>query len=322
MSTAELKAKLLELLKVDEEFRLAVAGLIGLGDVLRRLEEHDKKFNDIIERLKEHDKKFYEVLERLKEHDKKFCEILERLEEHDRKFEELLRRLEEHDRKFKEVIERLEEHDRKFKEVLERLDRHEEELIRLREDMNKGFRRHDEELARLREDMQKGFERHDRELAKLREDMNKGFERHDRELARLREDMQKGFELLRRHINALGARWGLMAEETFREGLKGILEEELGLKVERWTGYDEEGTVYGHPSPVEIDVAIKDGKLILVEISSHVRASDVATFRRKADFYTMKTGRAPDRLLMVTPFVEEKVLAMAVKLGITIYTKV
>ena len=248
MSTAELKHKLLELLKVDEEFRLAVAGLIGLGDVLRRLEEHDKKFNEIIERLKEHDKKFYEVLERL--------------------------------------------------------DRHEEELIRLREDMNRGFKRHDEELARLREDMQKGFERHDKELARLREDMN------------------KGFELLRRHIDALGARWGLMAEEAFREGLRGILSEELGLEVKRWTGYDEEGTVYGHPSQVEIDVAIKDGKLILVEISSHVRASDVAPFRRKADVYARKTGRAPDRLLMITPFVDEKALAMAVKLGIRIYTRI
>ena len=142
MSTAELKHKLLELLKVDEEFRLAVAGLIGLGDVLRRLEEHDKKFNEIIERLKEHDKKFYKVLERL--------------------------------------------------------DRHEEELIKLREDMNRGFKRHDEELAKLREDMQKGFERHDKELARLREDMN------------------KGFELLRRHIDALGARWGL--DEVLKHG--------------------------------------------------------------------------------------------------------
>ena len=244
MSTAELKHKLLELLKVDEEFRLAVAGLIGLGDVLHRLEEHDRKFNDIIERLKEHDKKFYEVLERLEEHDKKFYE------------------------------------------ALERLDRHGEELIRLREDMNKGFKRHDDVLAKLRE------------------------------------DMQKGFELLRRHIDALRARWGLMAEEAFRDGLRDALEEELGLRVERWTGYDDEGLVYGYPSPIEIDVAVKDEKLILVEISSHVRTSDVATFRRKAEVYAKETGRAPDRLLMVTPFVDERALAMAARLGITIYTEV
>jgi len=223
----------LRLLKEDEEFRYAVAGLIGLGEVLKRLEEHDKKFAEILERLEEHDKKFYEILKRLEDHDKK------------------------------------------FKEVLERLDRHEAELAKLREDMNM-----------------------------------------------LREDMNKGFELLRRHIDALGARWGLMAEEAFREGLKDILEEELGLEVERWTSYDEEGTVYGHPNQIEIDVAIKDEKLILIEISSHVRASDVATFKRKAELYAKKAGRAPDRLLMITPFAEKEAIRLANELGVGIYTKV
>jgi len=43
-------------------------------------------------------------------------------------------------------------------------------------------------------------------MNKLREDMNRGFKRYDEELTRLREDMNKGFELLRRHIDALGAR--------------------------------------------------------------------------------------------------------------------
>jgi len=212
---AELKHKLLKLLKEDEEFRYAVAGLIGLGEVLKRLEEHDRKFN----------------------------------------------------------------------EILERLDRHEAELTRLREEMMKGF------------------------------------ERYDRELAKLREDMNKGFELLRRHIDALGARWGLLAEEAFREGLKGIVSE-LGLEVERWTAYDREGLVYGHPSTVEVDVAIKDGQLILVEISSHVRPSDLAAFKRKADFYARETGRRPAKLIMITPFAEEKALKMAEEMGITIYTKV
>ena len=248
---AELKHKLLKLLKEDEEFRYAVAGLIGLGEVLKRLEEHDRKFN----------------------------------------------------------------------EILERLDRHEAELAKLREDMNRGFERYDRELARLREEMVKGFERHDQELAKLREDMNRGFERYDRELTKLREDMNKGFELLRRHIDALGARWGLLAEEAFREGLKGIVSE-LGLEVERWTAYDREGLVYGHPSTVEVDVAIKDGQLILVEISSHVRPSDLAAFKRKADFYARETGRRPAKLIMITPFAEEKALKMAEEMGITIYTKV
>jgi len=212
-----------------------------------------------------------------------------------------------------------------LEEVLRRLDRHEAELVRLREDMNRGFERHDRELARLREDMNKLRE----DLNRLREDMNRGFQRYDEELARLREDLNKlrddmnrGFQLLRRHIDALGARWGILAEEAFREGLRGILSEELGLEVERWVSYDEKGLVYGRPSTVEVDVAIKDGRIVLVEVSSHVRASDVAAFVRKAELYARKTGRRPDRLVMVTPFAEEAALGLARELGVEIYTRV
>jgi len=55
---------------------------------------------------------------------------------------------------------------------------------------------------------------------------------------------------------------------------------------------------------------------------SHVRASDVLQFRRKAELYERKTGRRPDRLLMVTPYIDEKALEAARRLGIEVYTKV
>lgn len=64
----------------------------------------------------------------------------------------------------------------------------------------------------------KKLDKNEQELIKLREDMNKGFKRHDEELAKLRKDMKEGFELIRRHLDALGARWGLMSENAFREG--------------------------------------------------------------------------------------------------------
>ncbi|MEM0374900.1 MAG: DUF3782 domain-containing protein [Nitrososphaerota archaeon] len=225
-----LKSRILKLLREDEEFRYAVAGLIGLDEILKRLDRHE---SHIIE-------------------------------------------------------------------ILKRLDRHEQEIARLREDMN-----------RLREDMIRGFERHDKEIAKLREDMN-----------RLREDMMKGFEAVNRHISALGARWGLMSEEAFREGLKGILEKELGLKVERWTAFDEGGEVFGFPSPVEVDVAVKDGKTLLIEVSSQVRPSDVVTLYRKAKLYERKTGKRPNRLIFVTPFATDNAVKTAMELGVEIYTRV
>jgi len=198
MAVRELKSRLLRLLKEDEEFRYAVAGLLGL------------------------------------------------------------------------------------EEILKRLDRHEAELVRLREDMNN-----------------------------LREDMNK-----------LREDMNRGFELVERHITALGARWGIMAESASKESLRGLLEKELGYRVEKWTAYDEAGKVYRYPSVVDLDITVSDGKLILLEVSSHIKASDITTFKRKAELYTEKTGKKTDKLVVVTPYIDERAAQAAKELGIEVYTKV
>jgi len=174
-------------------------------------------------------------------------------------------------------------------EILKRLDSHEAELVKLRKD-----------VVELR-----------REMVELRRDM-----------VELREDMVKGFELVNRHISALGARWGLMAEEAFREGLRGVLEKEMGFKVEKWRTYDEAGKVFGYPSEVEVDVTIKDEKLILIEVSSHMKASDIYQFKRKANLYEEKTGRKPDRLIGVTPYIDEKAIEASKRLGIEVYTKV
>jgi len=230
MEVEELKTKILRMLREDEEFRYAVAGILGLEEIIRRLEKHDEKFN----------------------------------------------------------------------EILERLDRHEEELKKLREDMN-----------RLREDMILGFKRHDEIL-----------ERHEREIIKLREDMNKGFQLLSRHIDALGARWGIMSEEAFREGLRGLLERELGFKIEKWTIYDQSGKVYGYPSVIDIDIILKDKKTILVEVSSHIKKSDIIIFKKKAELYEEKTGRKPDKLLIVTPYIDEEALKASEKMEIEVYTKV
>jgi hypothetical protein len=66
VSGSELRRELLRLLREDEEFRYAVAGLLGLEEILKRLGEHDRKFNEITARLEEHDRKFNELLERIR----------------------------------------------------------------------------------------------------------------------------------------------------------------------------------------------------------------------------------------------------------------
>ncbi|GBC70044.1 hypothetical protein HRbin01_01752 [archaeon HR01] len=283
-----LKKNILKLLKEDEEFRYAVAGLIGLEEILKRLDSHEAE------------------LVRLRE------DMVAGFNRHD---EELARLREETNRLREDMIAGFRRHD-------EELARLREETNRLREDMIAGFKRHDEEIAKLREDMIAGFKRHDEEMAKLREDMVTGFKRHDEEIAKLREDMNRGFDLLSRHLTAIGARWGIMAESAFREGLKGILEKELGLTVEKWSAFDESGVVHGYPSTVDIDISVRDGVAALIEVKSHLRRSDVAEFSRKIEFYIRKTGRTPDRRLIVTPYADAEALEAAEKLGIEVYTQV
>jgi len=113
----ELKSEILRLLKEDEEFRYAVAGLIGLEGILKRLDKHDEKFNEIMTRLSEHDKKFTEIMTRLSEHDKKFNEIMTRLSEHDRKFNEVMTRLSEHDKKFNAIMAEIRDIRRELREI-------------------------------------------------------------------------------------------------------------------------------------------------------------------------------------------------------------
>lgn len=74
MEQSELKTKILALLKTDEEFRYAVAGMIGYDEILKRLQKHDEKFEEIVSILNRHE----EILAR---HEEKFKEILAQIKE-------------------------------------------------------------------------------------------------------------------------------------------------------------------------------------------------------------------------------------------------
>ncbi|MEM1562275.1 MAG: DUF3782 domain-containing protein [Candidatus Bathyarchaeia archaeon] len=288
MEISELKAKFFALLREDVEFRYAVAGLLGLEEILRRLDRSEAE------------------LVRLREDFNKLREDFNRKSEEDSK---------------------------RFISIEAELVKLREDMNRLREDMVEGFKRHDEEIARLREDMIEGFRRHDEEFARvwdeiaklreetnrLREDMIAGFRRHDEELAKLRADMIEGFNLLRRHIDALGARWGIISEQAFREGLRGVAEKELGLKVEKWVRWDEDGYVFGHPSTIDVDVAVRDDKIILIEVKSHISRADAHAFKRKAEFYEKVEGKKPSRLIIVTPYADEDAIETAKQLQIEVY---
>ncbi|MEM3590790.1 MAG: DUF3782 domain-containing protein [Candidatus Bathyarchaeia archaeon] len=197
-----LKREFLELLDKDIEFRYAVAGYLGLSEILKRLDTLVEEQT----RLAEEQAKTWNEIAKLREEQAKIWEGITK--------------------------------------VWEEIKALREEQVRLRE-----------EQTRLREEQTKVWN----EIAKLRE-----------EQIRLREDMRAGFESMRRHIDALGARWGIVSESAFKNGLRGILEREFGFKVEKWIKHDEEGFVFGYPSTIDIDVAIHDERAILIEVKSHI----------------------------------------------------
>ena len=120
-------------------------------------------------------------------------------------------------------------------------------------------------------------------------------------------------------IGALGSRWGLQTEAAFRNGLKAILEESFGVKVERYEDYDHNGVVFGRPDQVELDVIIHDGTLILCEIKSSMSKSDMYIFCRKKDFYENKHGRKASRVMVISPMINDSARVVAKNLNVEIY---
>ena len=123
-----------------------------------------------------------------------------------------------------------------------------------------------------------------------------------------------------RAVGALGARWGLQSEATFRNALAGILEKSFAVEVMNVTEYDDEGIVFGRPDQIELDVIIKNGVLILCELKSSMSKSDIHIFDRKVSFYEKKHHREANRKLVISPMIDHRAEPLAKKLGIECYS--
>ena len=165
----------------------------------------------------------------------------------------------------------------------------------------------------------KRWEENQKRLERMEAEWNKRWEENQRVIHQSLEEIK----LLRRRqdvsIGALGARWGFRAEGSFRDAIKGILEESFPVKVERYWGKDEEGIVFGRPDQVELDLIVKNGEVIVAEIKSSISKGDVATFIRKIEFYMKKEGRSVKRKLLISPMIDSSAKEFAESYGIEVY---
>ncbi|MCX8041469.1 MAG: DUF3782 domain-containing protein, partial [Thermodesulfobacteriaceae bacterium] len=188
-----------------------------------------------------------------------------------------------------------------------------------------------EELKALRLESEKKWEESRRRWEELREELKalrleseKKWEEHSRAIRFLFEevkDLRKRYDI---GIGALGARWGIKSEDSFRRALKGLLEENFPVKVERYVTKDLDGEVFeGYPGQlIELDLIIRDGELIVAELKSSISVADVWLFERKVRFFEKKEGKRVTKRVIISPMIDPRAEALIIELGITAYTYV
>jgi hypothetical protein len=97
------------------------------------------------------------------------------------------------------------------------------------------------ELRKDREKQSRGWEDNKLELQKDREANKIEFDRAHKEIMAVANKQERA-------VGALGARWGLQSEATFRNALTGILEKSFAVEAMNVAEYDDEGIVYGQIS--------------------------------------------------------------------------
>ncbi len=220
-----------------------------------------------------------------------------------------------------------EETESKFDRILAELQRDREEQARKWDENNRRLDEFIHEQNQKWQEQNRKWEENNRRLdefiheqnQKWQEQNQKWWEQHEQNKQTLAE-IQKVNKKHDSTIGALGSRWGLYSEASFRNGLKGILETSFGVQVLNLNDFDDQGEVFGRPDQVEIDVIIKNGLVILCEIKSSISKSEMYTFNRKVEFYEKRHQRQVNRKLVISPMVDKNALPVAQNLGIEVFS--
>ncbi len=140
------------------------------------------------------------------------------------------------------------------------------------------------ELAVSQKELAEAQKRSEERLTRLEvivEELAEAQKRTEERVEALAEAMEKGIQRLENQISALGNRWGIRNENVFRNTIRGLLTD-LGYTVSK-------GCYAGR----EIDVIIRNGEHILLEITSRMNKDDIKKLNESADDYLDKHGIDP-----------------------------
>jgi hypothetical protein len=304
---------------------------LAIEKISQRLEKQDQRFKELEQLFEKQDQRL-EKLEQLFEKQDQRLEKLEQLfEKQDQRLEKVEQRLEKQDQRLEKLEQLFEKQDQRLEKVEQRLEKQDQRLEKLEQLFEKQDQRLEKVEQRL-EKLEQLFEKQDQRLDKVEQRLEKLellFEKLEQLLdLKITEDREKWIQhdiqmsKFDQRLMAMGARCGSQSEDTFRNGLAAILKEIPDIEVIHVDEHDDEGIVFGYPEEIELDIIIKNGLLIIVEMKSATDKSDVYYFDKKARFYEQKHGRKANRKLIISPMVDKKAKPVAQKLGIELCTYV
>ena len=137
------------------------------------------------------------------------------------------------------------------------------------------------------------------QLAEAQDRLAEAQTRTEQEICELRKSLTD-------QIAALDSRWGIYNEGTFRSTIYGVLQKMEGVTVkEGW--YNDR----------QVDVVIRDGEHILLEITSRMHAKDIDRLYKSAEDYEQKESIRP-KLMVATSYVSPKLMQKIMGLDRTI----
>jgi len=160
-----------------------------------------------------------------------------------------------------------------------------------------GRQQTEDRFDRVLDELRRDREANDRKWWEAQEEQKRKWEENRADFKRVHEEIMAQAEKHERHIGALGSRWGLQSEATFRNALAGILEKNFDL-----------------------DIIIKNGLLLICELKSSIDKGGMYLFECKARFYERHHNHKADRLIVISPMIDKRAKKLAKELGIEIYS--
>ncbi|WPL18586.1 hypothetical protein Thiowin_03660 [Thiorhodovibrio winogradskyi] len=219
-----------------------------------------------------------------------------------------------------------EEQSRRWEEQKAKDERDRAEQARKWDEQNRKWEEHKAqaeqdraEQARKWDEQNRKWEEHKAQAEQDRAEQARKWEEANQHFDRVHEEIMAQAKRFDRGIGALGARWGIHSERAFRNALAGILEVSFGVEVINVNEFDDTGVVFGRPEQIELDIIIQNGLLLICELKSSIDKAGMYSFERKARFYEERHHRQAQRLIVISPMIDDRARKVAERLGIEIY---